>query len=231
MCEDSTLQLDRLAVILCVCACVCVHALLCLFVWVCLTFNILTSYFKNVKLSKHVSLAGHPAAPSVSPLCSDTAFGWTDVSAFCTRFLLTTQLSKCQRNTNNNYNNNHKNKTTNMCRTFRWKFNNSGETLDVGSERFSVNGSRSILKYTPVTDQVNNYPDQLRHTFSIVVAIHIHTYVHTFTHKGTYIHIFLTYLQDYGTLSCWAANEVGTQQQPCLFQVVLAGKRTVAQPF
>ncbi|XP_030555042.1 neural cell adhesion molecule 1 isoform X1 [Drosophila novamexicana] len=65
-------------------------------------------------------------------------------------------------------------------RTFRWKFNNSGETLDVGSERFSVNGSRSILKYTPVTDQ------------------------------------------DYGTLSCWAANEVGTQQQPCLFQVVLA---------
>ncbi|XP_060659541.1 uncharacterized protein LOC132793557 isoform X2 [Drosophila nasuta] len=65
-------------------------------------------------------------------------------------------------------------------RTFRWKFNNSGETLDVSSERFSVNGSRSILKYTPVTDQ------------------------------------------DYGTLSCWAANEVGTQQQPCLFQVVLA---------
>ncbi|KAM7350992.1 sidestep II transmembrane protein isoform 1-T2 [Cochliomyia hominivorax] len=65
-------------------------------------------------------------------------------------------------------------------RTFRWKFNNSGETLDVGSERFSVNGSRSILKYTPVTDQ------------------------------------------DYGTLSCWASNEVGTQNQPCLFQVVLA---------
>lgn len=41
------------------------------------------------------------------------------------------------------------------CRTFRWKFNNSGETLDVGSERFSVNGSRSILKYTPITDQVS----------------------------------------------------------------------------
>ncbi|XP_054744813.1 neural cell adhesion molecule 1 [Anastrepha obliqua] len=65
-------------------------------------------------------------------------------------------------------------------RTFRWKFNNSGETLDVGSERFSVNDSRSILKYTPVSDQ------------------------------------------DYGTLSCWASNEVGTQNQPCLFQVVLA---------
>ncbi|CAD7086100.1 unnamed protein product [Hermetia illucens] len=65
-------------------------------------------------------------------------------------------------------------------RNFRWKFNNSGETLDVGNERFTINGTRSILKYTPVTDQ------------------------------------------DYGTLSCWATNEVGTQHHPCMFQVVLA---------
>lgn len=52
-------------------------------------------------------------------------------------------------------------------RTFRWKFNNSGETLDVGSERFSVNGSRSILKYTPVTDQVN-----------ILILHRIESYIH-----------------------------------------------------
>ncbi|XP_055708974.1 nephrin-like [Phlebotomus papatasi] len=67
-------------------------------------------------------------------------------------------------------------------RSFRWKFNNSGETLDVGRERHQRNGSmRSILQYTPVTDQ------------------------------------------DYGTLSCWGQNEVGVQQNPCLFQIVLAG--------
>ena len=36
--------------------------------------------------------------------------------------------------------------------SFRWKFNNSGETLDVGSERFSSNGSVSVLRYTPVAD-------------------------------------------------------------------------------
>uniref|UniRef100_A0A1B0EVK6 Putative b-cell receptor cd22 n=1 Tax=Lutzomyia longipalpis TaxID=7200 RepID=A0A1B0EVK6_LUTLO len=67
-------------------------------------------------------------------------------------------------------------------RSFRWKFNNSGETLDVGRERHHRNGSmRSILHYTPVSDQ------------------------------------------DYGTLSCWAQNEVGAQQNPCLFQIVLAG--------
>lgn len=43
----------------------------------------------------------------------------------------------------------------NINRSFRWKFNNSGETLDVGKERHHRNGSTSILQYTPVTDQVN----------------------------------------------------------------------------
>ncbi|XP_055540205.1 uncharacterized protein LOC129726939 isoform X1 [Wyeomyia smithii] len=28
--------------------------------------------------------------------------------------------------------------------------------------------------------------------------------------------------QDYGTLSCWASNEIGTQSEPCLFQVSFA---------
>lgn len=41
-------------------------------------------------------------------------------------------------------------------RSFRWKFNNSGETLDVGKERHHRNGSTSVLQYTPVTDQVSN---------------------------------------------------------------------------
>lgn len=44
-----------------------------------------------------------------------------------------------------------------LYRTFRWKFNNSGETLEVGKERFHKNGSTSILQYIPVTDQVIVY--------------------------------------------------------------------------
>ncbi|XP_065206080.1 synaptogenesis protein syg-2-like isoform X2 [Planococcus citri] len=36
--------------------------------------------------------------------------------------------------------------------SFRWKFNNSGETLDVGPERFTSNGTVSVLKYTPIAD-------------------------------------------------------------------------------
>lgn len=39
-------------------------------------------------------------------------------------------------------------------RKFRWKFNNSGEVLYLDSERYSKNGTRSILHYTPVTEQV-----------------------------------------------------------------------------
>lgn len=30
-------------------------------------------------------------------------------------------------------------------------------------------------------------------------------------------------MQDFGTLSCWAINEIGEQSVSCLFQVVLAG--------
>uniref|UniRef100_A0A182PW16 Ig-like domain-containing protein n=1 Tax=Anopheles epiroticus TaxID=199890 RepID=A0A182PW16_9DIPT len=66
-------------------------------------------------------------------------------------------------------------------RQFNWKFNNSGETLKIGKERYVKNGSLSLLNYVPVSDQ------------------------------------------DYGTLTCWGQNEVGTQDWPCFFQVVLAG--------
>jgi hypothetical protein len=33
---------------------------------------------------------------------------------------------------------------------------------------------------------------------------------------------------DYGTLSCWAQNTIGTQTSPCVFQVVAAGKMSAA---
>ncbi|XP_046402155.1 uncharacterized protein LOC124168089 [Ischnura elegans] len=36
--------------------------------------------------------------------------------------------------------------------SFRWKFNNSGETLDVAPGRFSSNGSASLLRYSPASD-------------------------------------------------------------------------------
>ncbi|XP_058801892.1 B-cell receptor CD22-like, partial [Phymastichus coffea] len=66
--------------------------------------------------------------------------------------------------------------------SFRWKFNNSGETLEVPAKRYSVEPAdgQSILTYMPSAEL------------------------------------------DYGTLSCWAENSVGTQARPCLFQLVAA---------
>ncbi|XP_049788498.1 uncharacterized protein LOC126191595 [Schistocerca nitens] len=37
-------------------------------------------------------------------------------------------------------------------RTFRWKFNNSGETMEVDSKHFASNGSLSLLRYTVRSD-------------------------------------------------------------------------------
>ncbi|XP_046627226.1 nephrin isoform X6 [Neodiprion virginianus] len=70
--------------------------------------------------------------------------------------------------------------------SFRWKFNNSGETLEVVSSthRVSNNGVSSTLRYT------------------------------------------LSSERDYGTLSCWADNAVGSQTKPCLFQLVAAGQHS-----
>lgn len=35
---------------------------------------------------------------------------------------------------------------------FRWKFNNSGETIDIAPERYTNNKTSSVLRYTPVAD-------------------------------------------------------------------------------
>jgi hypothetical protein len=70
-------------------------------------------------------------------------------------------------------------------RSFRWKFNSSGESYEIPKDRYFKNGSQSsILHYTPVMDQ------------------------------------------EYGTLTCSGQNDVGEQTNPCVFQVILAGKKS-----
>jgi len=32
--------------------------------------------------------------------------------------------------------------------------------------------------------------------------------------------------KDYGTLLCYGSNELGTQTEPCVFNIILAGKQT-----
>ncbi|CRK87505.1 CLUMA_CG001306, isoform A [Clunio marinus] len=69
-------------------------------------------------------------------------------------------------------------------RRFYWKFENSEESIETDQQKFSNNGTRSILNFSTATDH------------------------------------------DYGSLSCWAKNEIGIQSQPCIFQLILAGPPT-----
>ena len=66
---------------------------------------------------------------------------------------------------------------------FHWSFNNS-DGLEVDLERFTFNGTRSTLVYTPSNAKT-----------------------------------------DYGTVLCFANNEVGRQREACVFQVRPAGKK------
>lgn len=38
---------------------------------------------------------------------------------------------------------------------------------------------------------------------------------------------FLFFPQDYGTLLCWASNEIGDQMEPCVYTITPAGKRII----
>lgn len=38
-------------------------------------------------------------------------------------------------------------------RSFKWKFNSSGETYEIAKDRYNKNGSKSVLHYTPIMDQ------------------------------------------------------------------------------
>lgn len=124
-----------------------------------------------------------------------------------------------------------------MYSKFRWKFNNSGEVLFLDSERYSKNLTRSILHYTPVTEQVifhnnNNrlilftqwrwlwWPWRCCWWWSCRICSYLKLLSLSLSLCLTSLWLSL---QDFGTLSCWAINEIGEQSVSCLFQVVLAG--------
>lgn len=64
---------------------------------------------------------------------------------------------------------------------FEWRFNTSGETVDMPHDRFRSTNSRSVVEYVPRTEL------------------------------------------DYGSLLCWASNDIGRQREPCIFHLVPAG--------
>lgn len=78
--------------------------------------------------------------------------------------------------------------------TFHWTFNNSGELVEVPHSRYShvpAPGTPSVAESLKEYQQFHG--SRLNYTPSTEM--------------------------DYGTVACWATNQVGKQRAPCLFQV------------
>ncbi|XP_048507563.1 hemicentin-2-like isoform X2 [Athalia rosae] len=83
--------------------------------------------------------------------------------------------------------------------TFHWTFNNSGELVEVAQSR---------------------YPNvQSPGTPSIAESLREYQRFH-----GSRLNYTPATEMDYGTVACWASNQVGRQRTPCLFQVIAAGR-------
>lgn len=87
-------------------------------------------------------------------------------------------------------------------RSFRWKFNNSGETLDVGKERHYRNGSTSVLQYTPISDQVSVHS-------ILIIYIHFveHTRIEDKDIPETSVRVTDTHHHQYISLCMWLWTE------------------------
>lgn len=83
--------------------------------------------------------------------------------------------------------------------TFHWTFNNSGELVEVSHSRYSHVSAPG----TPsVADNLREYQQ----------------------FHGSRLNYTPVTEMDYGTVACWASNQVGKQRTPCLFQVIAAGR-------
>ncbi|XP_043258018.1 hemicentin-1-like [Colletes gigas] len=83
--------------------------------------------------------------------------------------------------------------------TFHWTFNNSGELVEVPHSRYS---------HVPAPE-----------TPSVAESLKEYQQFH-----GSRLNYTPATEMDYGTVACWATNQVGKQRAPCLFQVIAAGR-------
>lgn len=78
--------------------------------------------------------------------------------------------------------------------SFHWTFNNSGELVEVPHARFSHVSA-------PGTPSIGENLKEYQHF------------------HGPRLNYTPATEMDYGTVACWASNQVGKQRIPCLFQV------------
>ncbi|XP_017879880.1 hemicentin-1-like [Ceratina calcarata] len=84
--------------------------------------------------------------------------------------------------------------------TFHWTFNNSGELVEVSHSRYS---------HVPAAAGTPSVAESLKEYQQF---------------HGSRLNYTPATEMDYGTVACWASNQVGKQRAPCLFQVIAAGR-------
>lgn len=82
--------------------------------------------------------------------------------------------------------------------SFKWAFNNSAEFRDVPSDKYSMRGALGQA-----------------HAHGRGRGAHLSASTLTYTPASDL---------DYGTVICWASNRAGSQDQPCVFHLVAAGR-------
>ncbi|XP_014205772.1 nephrin-like [Copidosoma floridanum] len=99
--------------------------------------------------------------------------------------------------------------------TFHWTFNNSGEPIEVPQLRYSHHATATGAP--PATPPASATSHQQQHQ----TDNHLREYQQF---RGALMNYTPTTEMEYGTVACWASNQVGKQGSPCLFQVIAAGR-------
>uniref|UniRef100_A0ABD2X1F1 Uncharacterized protein n=1 Tax=Trichogramma kaykai TaxID=54128 RepID=A0ABD2X1F1_9HYME len=101
--------------------------------------------------------------------------------------------------------------------TFHWTFNNSGELIEMPQTRYS----HATTSSTSIGSQLQQQQQQLDNSSSQQQQHQLKEYQEF---HGVRMNYTPSTEMDYGTVACWASNQVGKQHSPCLFQVIAAGK-------
>ncbi|XP_031784662.1 hemicentin-1 [Nasonia vitripennis] len=97
--------------------------------------------------------------------------------------------------------------------TFHWTFNNSGELMEVPHSRYTHASSTAVATGSPTTSQQQQQQQLESQQLKEYQQFH-----------GSRMNYTPSTEMDYGTVACWASNQVGKQRAPCLFQVIAAGR-------
>lgn len=96
--------------------------------------------------------------------------------------------------------------------SFHWTFNNSGDLIEVPHSRYSHTTIPTAQSHSQPHQQ--HLQQQQQQQQQVATELKEYQQFH-----GSRMNYTPSTEMDYGTVACWASNQVGRQRAPCLFQV------------